>query len=201
MASEIRALILDADGVVQRPPRGWFLGWLRLGGLGLLPALSRAERPTQDGGAALEPLVAQVLADRGLHLTVDEVMAHWCRIEVDRRMLQLADRARAAGVIVAMGTNQNPVRGRFMLENLPYAKHFDALFHSWQIGHAKPDPAFYSHIVESLGVKPHQAVFVDDLRSNVLGARRAGLRAIQFHLLETHAGLLRKLRALGVPGS
>jgi len=196
----IKALILDADGVVQHPARGWWMGWLRLGGPGLLPALSRAEHATQDGSAELAPRIARVLAERGLDLTVDEVVAHWCRIDLDQRMLQLVDQVRAAGVITALGTNQNPIRGRFMLENLPYAEHFDALFHSWQIGRAKPDPAFYTHIVETLGVEPHQAVFVDDLRANVVGARRAGLQAVQFALFDTFGHLRLKLRGLGVPG-
>jgi putative hydrolase of the HAD superfamily len=200
MTSQIKALILDADGVVQHPARGWVVDWVRMGGPGLLPALSRAERPTLDGGAELEPRIAQVLAERGLDLTVDQVVAHWCRIDLDHRMLQLVDRVRAAGVITALGTNQNPVRGRFMLEQLPYADHFDALFHSWQVGMAKPDPAFYTHIVEALGVEPQQAVFVDDMRSNVIGARQAGLQAVHFSPFDTYGQLRYRLRALDVPG-
>lgn len=192
---------MDADGVLQHSPPGWLAGWVRLGGPGLLPAVMRAERPTQDGSTELEPLLARMLAERGLRVTADQVLAHWCRIEVDRRMLALVDRVRGAGVLTAMGTNQNPVRGRYMLDHLPYAEHFDALFHSWRIGRVKPDPAFFSHIVTELGIEPDEAVFVDDLAENVAGARRAGLRAVHFPLLDTIGHLRRRLRRLGVPGT
>ncbi len=200
MTRPVKALILDADGVVQSPSVRWLAGWVSMGGPGLLPALSRVERLSLDGSTEFEPLVAQVLAERRLDLTVDDILTHWCRIDVDERMLALVDRVRAAGVITAMGTNQNPVRGRYMLENLPYAEHFDALFHSWQIGYAKPDPAFFTHIVEALGIEPDAAVFVDDMAENVAGAREAGLRAVHFSLLDIIGHLRRRLRGLGVPG-
>lgn len=200
MTSPVKALILDADGVTQNPSLHWLAGWVSLGGPGLLPALSHAEHPTLDGSVALEPRIAQVLAERKLDLTVAEVLAHWCHINVDESMLTMVDRVRAAGAITAMGTNQNPVRGRYMLDNLPYAEHFDVLFHSWQIGYAKPDPAFFTHIVDALGIAPGEAVFVDDLPANVAGARQAGLQAVHFPPLDTIGHLRRRLRRLKVPG-
>ncbi len=201
MTKPVKALILDADGVTQSVPLRWLSGWLRMGGPGLFPALVRAEKRTLAGGLAFEPLIAEVLAERRLDVTVAQVLAYWNRTEIDQTMLALVDRVRAAGVITAMGTNQNPARGRFMLENMPYAEHFDALFHSWQIGYAKPDPAFYTHIVDALGVEPGEAVFVDDLPANVRGARKAGLQAVHFSVLHLHGHLRRQLRTLGVPGA
>lgn len=200
MTSSVKALIMDADGVVQHPSPGWISGWTRLGGPGLMSAVHRVEHQVLAGGGELEPLVAQVIAERNLDITVEQVLAHWCRIEVSEPMLALVDQVRAAGVTTAMGTNQNPVRGRYMLDNLPYAAHFDALFHSWQIGYAKPDPAYFTHIVDALGIEPAQAVFVDDMAENVAGAREAGLRAVHFPLLDTIGHLRRRLRKIGVPG-
>ncbi|MGC4154413.1 MAG: HAD-IA family hydrolase [Propionicimonas sp.] len=197
----VKALILDADGVVQHSSLRWLAGWVSMGGPGLFPALSRAERLTLDGSTEFEPLIARILAERGLDITVEDVLTYWCRTEPVPSMLRLVDRVRAAGVITAMGTNQNPARGRYMLENLPYAEHFDALFHSWQIGYAKPDPAFYTHIVEALGIEPEEAVFVDDMAQNVAGARAAGLRGVHFPLLDTIGHLRLRLRKLEVPGA
>lgn len=66
MTRPVKALILDADGVTQTPKLSSITGWLALGGPGLLPALSRAEKPTLTGGVEFEPLIAEVLAERGL---------------------------------------------------------------------------------------------------------------------------------------
>ena len=200
MTAAIRALILDADGVLQHPPPGWLVGWARMGGPRFVEEVHREELQTLTGQADLAPLVTQVLQRRGLDLTFEQVLDHWCRIELDERMLQLVDRVRAAGVLVAMGTNQNPYRGQFMLDNLPYAEHFDAIFHSWQMGLAKPDVAFLGHIVAALGVEPQEAVFVDDMAANAAAARAAGLHGIHWSRLDTYGELRARLRAVGVPG-
>jgi len=200
VSSEVKALILDADGVVQHPSLGWLAGWVRLGGPNFVLEASEQENLTLTGKQDLAPLITGLLERRGLDLTFEQVIEHWCLIDLDNRMLELSDRVRAAGVLIAMGTNQNPYRGRFMLDELPYADHFDALFHSWQIGYAKPDPAFFTHIVDALGVDPDEAVFVDDMAANVAGARQAGLHAVHFSRFDTYGELRAKLRTLGVPG-
>ena len=200
MSTEIKALILDADGVVQHPTLGWLAGWVRLGGPSFLREVSEQENRTLTGEEDLAPLITDLLARKGLDLTFEQVMEHWCTIDVDHRMLELADRVRAEGALTALGTNQNPYRGQYMLDHLPYADHFDAVFHSWQIGHAKPEPAFFHHVVDALGIRPDQAVFVDDVPANVAGARAVGLHGVHFSWLDTYGELRAKLRALGTPG-
>jgi 2-haloacid dehalogenase len=46
----------------------------------------------------------------------------------------------------------------------------------------KPNPAIFGHALELLGgVDPAHAVFLDDSPGNVIGARRAGMHAIEVH--------------------
>jgi HAD superfamily hydrolase (TIGR01509 family) len=51
---------------------------------------------------------------------------------------------------------------------------------SAEVGVAKPDPAIYRIAAERMGVKPEEAIFVDDFIDNVESARAFGLRTIQF---------------------
>lgn len=196
----MKALLLDADGVVQNPSRGWIREWIQLGGATFLKELSEREVATLTGKTDLKPLVTELLDERGLDLTFEDVIEVWCRIDTDERMLALVDQVRNLGLLTVLATNQQAYRGGWMLENLGYEEHFDAQFHSFQVGLAKPDPAFFTHIVESLGIEPSEAVFVDDMPNNVAGARRAGLQAIHFSLLDTYGELRFRLRTLGVPG-
>ena len=196
----VRALLMDADGVVQYPRRGWLRDMLRLGGPRFIPDAFRSEKKTLTGHVDLYPLLAGLLERDGRDCTPDDILEVWCRIEVDARMLRLVDRVRAAGVITALATNQQSYRGGFMLANLGHEAHFDHQFHSFQVGLAKPDPAYFTHIVETLGIAPEEAVFVDDMAVNVRGARRAGLRAVHFSGTDTYGHLRCRLRALGVPG-
>lgn len=57
---------------------------------------------------------------------------------------------------------------------------FDQVVISAEVGLAKPDPAIYLEMLRRLNVKPHQAVFVDDLLENIEAANRLGIHGIRF---------------------
>lgn len=196
----IRALLLDADGVVQYPGPGWLKEMARLGGTEFVREAFRLEKTTLTGEADLRELLAELLLRLGRECTAEEILQIWYRIEVDDFMLALVDRVRATGTITALATNQQSYRGTFIQQNLPYANHFDRQFHSFEVGLAKPDPAYFRHIVAELGIEPDEAVFVDDMAVNVRGARKAGLAAVHFPGTHTYGHLRCRLRELGVPG-
>jgi epoxide hydrolase-like predicted phosphatase len=57
---------------------------------------------------------------------------------------------------------------------------FDVTIFSAEVGLAKPEPPIYNLMLEKLGVTAGEAVFIDDMESNVEGARQVGLYGIQF---------------------
>ena len=57
---------------------------------------------------------------------------------------------------------------------------FDTVYASNIIGLLKPDPDFYWYILKSEGVKPEEAVFIDDTEENVLSAQEIGINSILF---------------------
>ena len=57
---------------------------------------------------------------------------------------------------------------------------FDAIIISAEAGVMKPDARIFHIALQSLGVQPAEAVFVDDFAHNVAGARAVGMQAIQF---------------------
>jgi len=51
-----------------------------------------------------------------------------------------------------------------------------------RIGHKKPSPQFFQFILDDLQLEPSNAVMVgDDFEADVLGANRAGIRAVWFN--------------------
>jgi len=56
---------------------------------------------------------------------------------------------------------------------------FDAIVESSRVGVRKPDPAFYLHACEQLGIEPDEAVFLDDLGINLKPARALGMTTIK----------------------
>ncbi len=57
---------------------------------------------------------------------------------------------------------------------------FDGVYASHQIGLVKPDPAFYTYILEREGCSPAETVFVDDAEVNVAAARKLGIHSLLF---------------------
>ncbi len=53
--------------------------------------------------------------------------------------------------------------------------------YSHEEGLKKPDPRFYRVVCERLAVRPHEAIFLDDVQECVDGARRVGMTAIKFN--------------------
>jgi putative hydrolase of the HAD superfamily len=196
----VRALLMDADGVVQYPSPGWLKDMARLGGPGFIPEVFRREVTTLTGKVDLREELVGILERRRRTCSADDILAIWYRIEVDERMLTIVDKVREAGVVTALATNQQSYRGTYIKENLPYDEHFDHQFHSFEVGLAKPDPAYFTHVVETIGVDPAEAVFVDDVLANVRGAEAAGLTGVHFAHTDTYGSLRWRLQALGVPG-
>lgn len=197
----VRALLLDADGVTQCPASGWIARMDELGReQGFFSSLSALEHKTLAGEADLAELINELIRQRGLDVTFEQLLEVWCQIDLDPVTLKLARQVREAGVLTALATNQQSYRGGYMQATLDYQDVFDRTFYSFEVGLHKPDPAYFRAIVDELGVAPQEAVFVDDMLANVRGAREAGLRAVLFPATDTHGHLRLKLRALGVPG-
>ncbi len=70
---------------------------------------------------------------------------------------------------------------------------FDALIISAEVGAAKPEPKIFQIALEQFGVRPSEAVFVDDFYPNVEGCEKAGMRGIHFRERETALQQLQKL--------
>ncbi len=58
-------------------------------------------------------------------------------------------------------------------------EHFDLVLESSKAGFRKPDPRFYQSACEQLGIRPDEAVFLDDLGVNLKPARAMGMRTIK----------------------
>jgi putative hydrolase of the HAD superfamily len=55
---------------------------------------------------------------------------------------------------------------------------FRKVFVSHEMGLRKPDHAAFHHVAREIGLAPERILFLDDTKSNVEGARRAGLAAV-----------------------
>jgi epoxide hydrolase-like predicted phosphatase len=57
---------------------------------------------------------------------------------------------------------------------------FDLIVISSEVGIAKPHPQIYHHFLERMGIRPGEAIFIDDFIENVEGARAVGMESVHF---------------------
>ncbi|MBM4265821.1 MAG: HAD family phosphatase [Deltaproteobacteria bacterium] len=91
-------------------------------------------------------------------------------------MLEAIRRIRARGLRTAALTN-NWRSGEPQMNLL--GPHFDAVVESAVEGMRKPDPRIYEIACDRLGVKPVEAIFLDDIGRNLKTARQLGMATIK----------------------
>jgi HAD superfamily hydrolase (TIGR01509 family) len=100
---------------------------------------------------------------------------------------------------LVLGSNTNPIHSRQFLQQFSDTfKHFHAVVLSHEVGTRKPGREFYQHLVRAGQCPPERCVFVDDLASNIEGARACGLKGVVYAGMP---GLVRELTALGIGGA
>jgi epoxide hydrolase-like predicted phosphatase len=61
-----------------------------------------------------------------------------------------------------------------------FADAFDCMVISGEVGVMKPEARIYQIALEQAGVRPSEAVFVDDIYENIQGCEKVGIKGIQF---------------------
>lgn len=96
---------------------------------------------------------------------------------------------------IAIYSNNGPLTKAGLDELFPaLCEVFSEHYHSYELGLKKPDPASFTKLMERMGTDPRHCFFIDDKRSNVVGARLAGLRG---HHFRSYGKLLPEVRDLG----
>jgi FMN phosphatase YigB (HAD superfamily) len=81
---------------------------------------------------------------------------------------------------LALLSNTDPIHVAHIEATYPFVRHFPARVYSCHVGSSKPSPAIYHHALREVGAIPDEAMFIDDLRENVLAAASLGINAFHF---------------------
>lgn len=196
----VRAVLWDADGVLQRLPgfdRLWdFLAEdVRLA----LLADTFADLPeVLVGRVGMAARLDDVLERHGLSAAdADAVRAAWSEFPPVDEARALVVGLRNRGTVCVLATNQDDLREEHMRR--VYSPLMDRCYFSASMGVAKPSSDYFRRIAADLGMTPAELLFVDDSQTNVDGARGAGLHAECWHHDDGIGVLKRLLAAYGLP--
>jgi putative hydrolase of the HAD superfamily len=108
--------------------------------------------------------------------------------------VDLLHRVKNAGNSVYCLSNMPGETFEFLEANRDFWHAFDGLVISARVGHCKPEPAIYHHLLKTFDLTPSETVFIDDMPENIEAAKREGIHGIRF---ETAAQVETELRRLG----
>lgn len=167
---------VTAEGLVrgEDEARAWFIAQMRLGGAPSDAWTGYFTRLLRGAGVGAEA-VSSLLAELWRRNVTGGL---WHR-PVAGAAETLA-RLKASGLRLAVVSN---AEGRVAedLEIAGLARHFETIVDSHKVGVAKPDPRIFAIALERLGAPAEESVYIGDLyHIDVVGARRAGMRAVLF---------------------
>jgi putative hydrolase of the HAD superfamily len=118
------------------------------------------------------------LSDAALEQLLRWDIEMWSNLEVP--LVTWAKSLREAGFQTALLSNLHLRFSAYLRSSSEWLQLFDQLIFSSEVRLIKPDPAIFLYCLKTLGVKPQQALFIDDRNANVETALAMGVRAIKY---------------------
>ena len=188
----IRAVLFDFGGVLyQIPDRSWLLRWQRI------LRMSQDQTITEIiFSPETSPFMQAVLEGRipeneiwqrlGRRWRLAAPLVAWLQHNAfSRKRMNRPVAEYLAGLRprfkTAILSNAGTEARRTFSHTFGFDRIVDTMIISAEEGIAKPDERIYHIALERLGVRPDEALFLDDLAVNVAAARKLGMRAVQFH--------------------
>lgn len=212
--AELKALIVDWGGVLTTPLADALDDWFEAEGISAsaytaamsdfhdralselslfdpIGALERGELAVQ---SFEEQLAAGLSRHSGTAVAATGLVGRmFAGFAAAPAMVNVVRRARAAGLRTALLSNS---WGNDYLRD-DWDALFDVVVISGEVGMRKPDAEIYRYTLAELGCRPAEAVFVDDMETNVRGAAAVGIVGVHHNSYER---TVQELEALfGVP--
>lgn len=182
----IQALIFDFDGLILDTETPCFQAWQEVfDGHGCTLDLDALASAIGSGRDVFQP---EVWLERCLGRPVDPAPL-WAAQE--RREMELVkglgplpgvertlDEARALGLKLAVASSSERAWVSGHLSRLGLEDYFQTLVTADDVRRLKPDPELYLRALETLKVRPEEAVALEDSPNGVLAARRAGILCV-----------------------
>jgi putative hydrolase of the HAD superfamily len=121
-----------------------------------------------------------VASDLGFDGSYQEFAVLWSDIfSPNEPMIALARQLKGRVTRVIL-SNTNAIHMDYVFGKFPIVREVEGLVLSHEVGLLKPDPRIYELALQRFGLRAGRTVFIDDIPTNVEGARAAGLHGIHY---------------------
>lgn len=124
---------------------------------------------------------------------LDNIIVHDAAMwgHINPAMMNWVRALKRHGVKTAVLSNMPVEVSAYLRRTADWLGSFDYLVFSGEHKTMKPDPVIYRVCLDGLGVRPDDALFIDDRHPNIVGAQAVGMHAVQFHSVGQLEGAVR----------
>ncbi|MEI6650712.1 MAG: HAD-IA family hydrolase [Candidatus Moraniibacteriota bacterium] len=180
--SEIKAVLLDADGLMFKKQRYFSEILYEKYGVpaeAIIPFFKTQFRECQKGSADLKEELVPFLKLWNWDGDVESFLAYWfsyCIVDDD--VLSIIRELRVKGLKCYLVTDQEKYRGEYIKRNLGLERELDGFFYSFEMKSSKSEAKFYGTILETLHFAPEEVIFFDDEEENIETAKCLGIDSV-----------------------
>lgn len=177
-------ILFDTDGVIVHSDM-WSNEYVRRSGISPDAMRSFFRDVFEDcliGESDLKEAIKPYLAQWNWTGTVEEYLEAWFLYEdcIDKKLLEKIQELRKTGIECHIATNQEKYRLAYLRNEMGFAKNFDSIFCSCELGYKKPQKEFYEKILHILDVNAGEILYFDDAIENIEAAKELGIYAILY---------------------
>jgi putative hydrolase of the HAD superfamily len=184
----ISVVIFDFFDVIRTD---MYKSWLSAHGYVREGKFLKASQRLDAGEITLVDFLQLLSLYSGEHVTLEKFDVN---AQVNTEVLQIIIELRK-NYRIALLSNSPSALIRDILHAHGLQKYFDEIFVSSEVGYIKPSAEIFEYALYKLGVEAARALFIDDNRHHIAGAKNIGLQVIHF----LSADQLRKdLQAMGI---
>lgn len=191
----MKVLLLDADGVVVDHDQYFSQQAIDLYSLNRSKVEKFFQTTFQECTLGKKDLVEEldkVIADWGWQGSVEEFIKEWFAAEnaPNQEILEHIKILATAGIGIFLASKQEKHRAYYLLESMKFNKLFEYSFFTFEVGHPKNSPAFWTYVTESLQYladidQANQIIYYDDHPEIVEVAKKHGIDARHYTDVDT----------------
>ena len=118
---------------------------------------------------------------------------------INTKVLDIVKKVKSLGLNTAMITDNKSDRIKNIVAYHKWERLFDCIAVSAEIGVGKSDKKIFDFVFESLHLKPHECIFIDNNKDNLTIPQKQGVKTIFFNFKDNDVSALEsELRNLGV---
>ena len=119
-----------------------------------------------------------VLDSQQISRLIEADVESW--LKFDSKMYDFAESLRRSGKRIAVLSNMPRELGEALKARTEGFAPFAHVTLSYEVQSVKPEPVIYEHCLAGMGLRPEEALFLDDRIENIQGAKRLGIEGVQF---------------------